>query len=91
MAGAVVVVAGIGAAPAQAAYPGTNGRIAYAGVGNIGTINATGGAREPLISQAGVNFGSPSWSADGQRIAYNSNSDGDTEIFVATAAGAGVT
>jgi len=91
VAGAVVVVAGLGAAQAHAAYPGTNGRIAYAGVGNIGTINAAGGARTPLISRPGFLMASPAWSPDGQRIAFSSNHEGNSEIYVAAAAGTGVT
>jgi hypothetical protein len=79
----------LAAAPAHAAFPGTNGRIAYQGFQNLGTVNAGGGQRTPLISGGPAQiFAAPAWSADGQRLAFSSNRDGsDFEIYVASADG----
>ena len=80
----------ISAAPAFAAFPGTNGRIAYQGFQNLGTVNAGGGQRTPLITGAGAQlFAAPAWSANGQRIAFSSNGADNTDfdIYVATADG----
>ena len=88
------LIAGLALAgtPAHAAFPGDNGRIAYQGYRNLGTVNAGGGDRVPLISGVdGVFFGGPTWSADGQRLAFSSNRDGtDSEIYVASADGSSV-
>jgi hypothetical protein len=56
---AAVLAALVVAAPAEAAFPGTNGRIAFQGYQSLGTSNASGGDREPLIAEAGRNFNSP--------------------------------
>jgi Tol biopolymer transport system component len=83
----------LGAAPAAAAFPGANGRIAYDGDQSLGTINAVGGDRKPLISQAGVEFAAPAWSPDGQRLAFSTNRDtgASFEVYVAPASGASMT
>jgi Tol biopolymer transport system component len=82
----------LGAAPASAAFPGGNGRIAFQGYQSLGTINAAGGDRQPLIGQAGFAFAAPAWSADGQRLAFSSNREGaDFEIYVVSAVGTGIT
>ena len=78
-----------GAASAFAAFPGDNGRIAYQGYVSLGTVNAGGGDRQPLITgSSGQYYAGPSWSADGQRLAFSSNKDGsDGEIYAASADG----
>jgi WD40 repeat protein/putative metal-binding protein len=90
LAGAVATLL-LGAGPAWAAYPGTNGRIAYQGYQSLGTINATGGDRTPLVAESGIVFGSPSWSPDGQRLAFTTNRDGNFEIYVTGASGTPLT
>jgi TolB protein len=58
---------------ARAAYPGTNGRIAFVRNGNIFTVRADGtGIRQ--ITTDGRNF-APRWSPDGQRIAFQHASE----------------
>jgi Tol biopolymer transport system component len=66
------------AAPAHAAFPGANGKIAYVrdagqGVGTcpdeIDTINPDGTGVSSLTSSTSTNL-SPAWSADGQRIVF---------------------
>ena len=79
-----------GAAPASAAFPGANGRIAFQGFQRLATINAGGGERTPLIAQPGSVFASPAYSPDGQRIAFASNRDGNFEIYVINADGTGL-
>jgi TolB protein len=59
--------------PARATFPGQNGRIAYAApTGNgeeIFTVSPSG-ARPKQLTRGKSNKASPSWSADGRRIAF---------------------
>ena len=41
----------------------------------------------PLTSMGGTSSGSPRWSLDGQRIAFDSNAEGQWEIYVVAASG----
>jgi Tol biopolymer transport system component len=67
------------APPAQAAFPGANGKIAFAhsagdGGLQIYTINPDGTGLTPLTSGPGSSF-SPAWSPDGRKIAFTSVRD----------------
>jgi hypothetical protein len=62
------------AAPAHAAYPGENGKLAFNG---IDTMNPDGTGVTHLTS--GI---APSWSPDGKKIAFATNRDGNFEIYV---------
>jgi Tol biopolymer transport system component len=96
----LVVAAGIAAiaAPAaQAAFPGTNGRIAFSsnrdGDGEIFVANSDGS--QPLqLTVNTVDDASPVWSPDGTRIAYvhrTPNPFGSYDIYVMNADGSGQT
>jgi TolB protein len=78
---------------AFAAYPGSNGRIAYAGYpgpfatdNDIFTVLPSGSATRQLTDNA---FGdvNPSWSADGRRLAYVRAVGGRFQVFKMWAAG----
>jgi Tol biopolymer transport system component len=74
----------------DAAYPGTNGRIAFAvgdgyTSGSIWTANGDGGAPGPLTS--GTDDYAPTYSADGSRIAF----ERDSGIAVMNVDGSGLT
>ncbi len=91
------------AAPAAATFPGANGKIAWSSTGpdSVGgtsdifvadppsAVDPDGGAPVNLTRHA-ANDTSPDWSADGTRIAFDSNRDGDREIFVMNADGSDV-
>ena len=81
------------AASARAAFPGANGRIAFAGGGEIHTINPDGSAQMDLTT-GDLADGQPTWSPDGSKIAFSGV--GNTtccnyDIWVMNADGSGVT
>ena len=63
---AAALIASVLAAPADAAYPGGNGRIAFARDGKI--IGRTGAGAETVLARSGAS--QPSWSADGTRVVF---------------------
>jgi dipeptidyl aminopeptidase/acylaminoacyl peptidase len=59
------------AAPAQATFPGANGKIAFARSGDIWTMNPDGTGQVDITNSAAVES-SPTWSPDGTKIAFAS-------------------
>jgi Tol biopolymer transport system component len=77
--------------PAKAAFPGTNGKIAFSsdrlpdGQPEVYRMRANGSDQRKLSDTAGVANGSPQWSADGQKIVFTSHpafKEIDSEIYV---------
>src|SRR6266850_302071 len=75
---------------AHGAFPGANGRIAFTrqapydgGVGQIVLANADGSGLVALTSTRGwgSNNAQPTWSPDGDRIAFESTRRGDTDLW----------
>jgi parallel beta-helix repeat protein len=68
----------------QAAFPGVNGKIAFAesGIG-LKTINPDGSNEQSLLSGAI----SPAWSPDGKQLAYVAPHDSGSGIYIADADG----
>jgi TolB protein len=91
--GALAVVLG-SAGPAMAAFPGLNGKIAYAAYdefsSNIWVMNADGSGRTYLAA-SGDQEDSPAFSPDGRRIVYTRGRSGLTDIWVMNADGTGQT
>ena len=84
------------AEPAQAAFPGENGKIAFvsyrdrASDGDIYAMNADGSGLRRLTDDA-VNDGYPSWSPGGSKIAFSSSDNGKPGIFTMHPDGTGKT
>jgi Tol biopolymer transport system component len=79
----------LGTPTASANYPGHNGRFAYrdsSGPSEIWTVGKGGSGATPVTSGAtGAEY--PSWTPKGKAIVYDSNADGDYEIYVVSASG----
>jgi TolB protein len=92
--GVIVCAAVLGvAAPAQAGFPGTPGMIVFSstfsGDREIYVAAADGSARTDLTRDPHADI-TPSWSADGKRIAFASDRSGAMEIYLMNAEGSGV-
>jgi TolB protein len=86
---AALVAMLLAASPAGASYPGTNGLLAVVRNGDIWTM-ATSGRLVRRLTRTG-NYGSPRWSPDGKRIAFQSTGrTGPEEIFIINADGSGL-
>ena len=86
----IVVSIATSSEPAQAAFPGTNGKIAFVSArdGNfeVYTMNTDGASQVNLTRSSALDF-SPDYSADGQNIVFQSTRDGNSEIYRMTRTG----
>ena len=73
------------AAPAQAAYPGDNGHIAFATGNGIAVVSSAGGRSFSRLTRG--NDSAPAWSPDGRRIAFTRTTHIGSEIYVMDADG----
>ncbi|GAB6985580.1 TolB family protein [Nocardioides pyridinolyticus] len=86
--GAAAALTTVGSAPAEAAYPGDDGQIAFVRANQIYKMSATGRSVTRLTS-VGKNY-RPKWSPDGRRIAYvHETTDGRHDLWVMFANGGG--
>jgi Tol biopolymer transport system component len=74
------------AAPAQAAFPGSDGRIVFTSGNRLYTVAPTGGAWTRLVS-AETRQAQAAWSPDGSKVAFRVGPDGDSEIWIVDADG----
>ncbi len=85
---AAAVVLVVAARPAQAAFPGTNGKIAFSsnrdGNPEIYMMNSDGTGQTRLTTSAGTDD-TPAFSSDGTRIAFTSTRSGSAVVYVMNA------
>ena len=92
---AALMVGSVMLAPAaRAAFPGANGKIAFASnrTGNyqIYSMSPDGSGQTRLTTNAATDT-APAWSPDGTKIAFGSNRDGIHQIYVMNSDGTGQT
>ena len=75
-------------AAAQAAYPGTNGKLAFVRDGHIWTMNADGTGAAQLTTGT-ADASDPEWSPDGTRIAFVRNFSPQRRLATINADGTG--
>ena len=85
-AGAALVATLALAAPAHAAFPGANGKIAFEGSG-INVINPDGSGLATLTTGFDAQ---PIWSADGSKLAFERRQAGNSDIYAIKADGTGL-
>lgn len=92
--GSLIAALFVGAVPAHATFPGTNGRIAFVsdrdGDFDVYSMNPDGSDPIPLTATSGDER-NPSWSPEGRRIAYDRNAyvhvladDGSYDVRIET-------
>src|SRR5215217_1666951 len=100
LAGCLLVLVGT-EKPAKAAFPGVNGKIAFAGLmtadlntpdgdDEIFTINPDGTGLTQVTDNTGINDTAPSWSPDGATIAYtayNQSNSQQSALYTVSASG----
>ncbi len=90
----LAVLAAIPAAPASAAFPGRNARIAFQrwvpanNLGEIHTMTSAGGGDLNLTDTPLIEDRDPAWSADGKWIAFRRANAGPDQLWVMDGAGA---
>src|SRR5436190_9367020 len=81
--------------PAQAAFPGANGRIAFYsdrdGNNEIYSVAGPGGGNLTRLTNNTASDSEPVWSPDGSQIVFTSNRPGNFEIYKMNADGTGQT
>jgi len=91
---AALLLLPLGAKPAQTAFPGANGKIAFHsdrdGNLEIYVMDADGSGQTNLTNNPALDF-TPAWSSDGSKIAFVSDRDGNSEVYVMDAIGSGQT
>jgi hypothetical protein len=86
---AVLGTLGLCAAPAQATFPGGNGKIVYENGGNLFTINPDATGQNQLTATGDAH--DPVWSPDGMKIALDRSVGGNVDVWVMNADGSGLT
>ena len=89
-----IIFTGGGGNTARAAFPGSNGTLAFhsdrTGNYEVYTMNADGSAQTNISNNAALDV-LAAWSPDGTKIAFESNRTGNYEIFSMNADGSGQT
>jgi TolB protein len=79
---AMVVVLGlVAAAPAQASFPGADGRVVFSSGGDLHTVLPDGSGLEALTTTPGVEEAQASWSPDGSRVAFRVGTPGTADVL----------
>jgi hypothetical protein len=95
---AIAIAIGVAAPPARSTFPGPNGQLAYEQTASFDTRPAIFSIYpfeperlETRLTSTAVKSGDPAWTADGERLAFMSERDGNPEIYVMNRDGTGQT
>lgn len=95
---ATAIAIGVAAPPARSTFPGPNGQLAYEKTVSFGTPPAIFSIYpfeperlETRLTSTAAKSGDPAWTADGERLAFMSERDGNPEIYVMNRDGTGQT
>lgn len=89
MATAIMVALAIGTQPAKAAFPGSNGAIAFVNADvQVYRMSSDGFGQTKLSDSAGNSF-EPNWSADGKKIVFVNSELGNADISWMNSDGSG--
>ncbi len=86
----LTLAASLSAEPAQAAFPGTNGKISFSRNNDVFTMDANGSNQTNRSNNAAAD-GTSAFSPDGTKIVFRSDRDGKDEIYLMNADGTGQT
>ncbi len=91
---ALLAALALGSSPAESAFPGANGKIAFRtlrdGNREVYVMDADGSNPTNLTNSGADDF-QPAWSADGAKIAFGTVRDGNGEVYVMDADGSAPT
>ncbi len=95
---AIAIAIGLAAPPARSTFPGPNGQLAYEQRVSFDTRPAIFSIYpfeperlETRLTSTAVKSGDPAWTANGERLAFMSERDGNPEIYVMNRDGTGQT
>jgi Tol biopolymer transport system component len=77
----VVVLGLVAAAPAEASFPGADGRVVFSSGGDLHSVLPDGSGLQALTTTPGLEEAQASWSPDGSRVAFRVGTAGTGDVL----------